>query len=346
MTYWYPGAREALETAREVFPRSKIVLGGIYPSLCYEHALRTMTDADLIVRNSEAVKFYQFVEENTGIALNYKPDLLELDRLPYPCYDLYEDIPFVSLVTSYGCMYRCAYCATPYMYPTIIRRKTSNVIDEIRHWHEYGVERYVLYDDSFLYRSSLYAKPLLKAMASLSFSVNIYNPNAVNAALVDEEAARLMVAAGFKEVRIGLESIDRTLQKSTGGKVSTEIFERAVNALLGGGFSRSMIEVYILAGLPEQRCEDVKDSIDYLADLGIRAHIAEYTPIPHTKLFDEFHALSRYPIAEDPIYQNNALFPFAWEGFTEKDLASLKVYAREKRDSTSEAAKENETWPR
>jgi hypothetical protein len=34
---------------------------------------------------------------------------------------------------------------------------------------------------------------------------------------------------------------------------------------------------------------------------------------------------------EDAIYQNNALFPFAWEGFTEENLKFLKNYAKDRK---------------
>jgi hypothetical protein len=74
----------------------------------------------------------------------------------------------------------------------------------------------------------------------------------------------------------------------------------------------------------------VKKSIDYLAGLGARVHIAEYTPIPHTPMFEQFKSAARLPVADDPLYQNNALFPFAWEGFTEEDLLFLKRYVGEK----------------
>ena len=113
-------------------------------------------------------------------------------------------------------------------------------------------------------------------------------------------------------------------------RVNRRVFERAIGLLLNAGFTHGSISAYILAGLPLQRWKDVKTAIDYLAGLGVNAHIAEYTPIPHTPLFEEFYPLARYPIADDPIYQNNALFPFAWEGFTEDNMLFLKQYAREK----------------
>jgi radical SAM superfamily enzyme YgiQ (UPF0313 family) len=331
MTYWYLGVKEALEAARHVFPSSKIIIGGIYPSLCSAHADRTLREADLIIKNSEIEKFYGFVENVFDKKLTYKPSLYDLDHIPYPCYDLYKTIPFVPLLTSFGCMYRCAYCATPYMHPGIVRRSPGSVIEEVRHWHELGVSRYVLYDDNFLYKNEVYAKPLLKKICSLPFQIDIYNPNAMNGALIDDELAHLLRGAGFREIRIGLESADPVVQKSTGSKISLKHFEKSVTALIDGGFKNNEIVAYILAGLPNQRWEEVKQSIDYVLGIGIQPYIAEYTPIPHTRLFDEYGQCARFPIWEDPIYQNNALFPFAWEGFSEKDLEYLKLYARDKR---------------
>jgi hypothetical protein len=330
MTYWYVGAKEAAEAVREVFPRAKIVLGGIYPSLCHEHALMQMTQADLIVRNNESGKFYDFVESTFSTTLPFKLSPYGFALLPYPCLDLYESIPFAPLLTSYGCAYKCSYCATPFMHPNMVRRSPQGTIDEIMFWHDRGVNRCVIYDDNFLYKSDLFAKPLLRDIAGLPFPLDIYNPNAVNAALVSEELAGLLLTARLREVRIGLETTDEALQKATGGKVDLRTFERAFRFLTKAGFPAEAIGVYVLAGLPSQRWEDVKKSIDYLAGLGARVHVAEYTPIPHTPMFEQFKSTARFPIADDPLYQNNALFPFAWEGFTEEDLLFLKRYVGEK----------------
>ncbi len=331
MTYWYLGVKEALGVARGVFPSSKIVVGGIYPSLCFEHAGHTLHEAELIVKNSEIERFYGFVEKTFNRILTYKPSLYDLDHIPYPCYDLYDTIPFIPLLTSFGCMYRCTYCATPYMHPNIIRRKPKSVLEEIKRWHELGVERYVLYDDNFLYRSELYARPLLEKISKLPFPIDIYNPNALNAALIDDELALLLRSAHFREIRIGLETTNPLVQQSTGGKVNLRSFERSITALLRAGFKKNEITAYILAGLPNQKWEEVKHSVDYVLGLGIQPYIAEYTPIPHTRLFEEYEHYSRFPISEDPVYQNNALFPFAWEGFTENDLEHLKLYAKGKK---------------
>ena len=45
MTYWYLGVRWIIELLREIFPAAKIVLGGVYASLCPEHAARSARTA-------------------------------------------------------------------------------------------------------------------------------------------------------------------------------------------------------------------------------------------------------------------------------------------------------------
>lgn len=330
MTYWYIGTQEVLDIIRDIFPTSKIFLGGIYPSLCYEHANTVMKNADLIVKNTELVKFYSFLENAFNIKLSFKPSMYDFEALPFPCFDLYDKIDFVPLITSYGCVYKCKFCATQYMHPDIIRRGVDNVIQEICHWQERSIDKFVIYDDNFLYKKNEYAKPILEKISKLPFKINLYNPNALNASFIDVDTAHLLYSSGFKEIRLGLETVDPLFQKSLCGKTKIEDFENAVNFLLDAGFSNGSISAYVIAGLPFQRWEDVKHSIDYLAGLGIKSSIAEYTPIPHTPLFDEFYSYARYPIEKDPIFQNNALFPFSWDGFTDNNLAFLKQYSREK----------------
>jgi radical SAM superfamily enzyme YgiQ (UPF0313 family) len=47
MTYWYPGVFEAIQLARNIHPHVPIVLGGIYATLCTEHA-RKYSHADCL----------------------------------------------------------------------------------------------------------------------------------------------------------------------------------------------------------------------------------------------------------------------------------------------------------
>ncbi|MDL2259450.1 cobalamin-dependent protein [Deltaproteobacteria bacterium OttesenSCG-928-K17] len=39
MTYWYPGVYEAVRTVKKLFPKVPAVVGGVYATLCPDHAL-------------------------------------------------------------------------------------------------------------------------------------------------------------------------------------------------------------------------------------------------------------------------------------------------------------------
>jgi radical SAM superfamily enzyme YgiQ (UPF0313 family) len=329
MTYWYLGTVEAVVLAKKAFPSAKIVVGGLYPSLCHEHAERHLR-ADLVVRSGAVSGLYAYIEDVLSRPLRFKPDMEDLKLLPYPCFDLYERPFFVPLLTSLGCGYRCAYCATHYLHPHMVRRSPEDVLRELLHWHGHGCRHFALYDDSFLAEKETYAKPLLSAVSRLPFGVSLHNPNALNASMIDEETALLLKEAGFPEVRIGLETADANVQRETGGKIDRHGFEKAVAFLKRAGFEGASIVVYVLAGLPFQRASDVRKTVDYVAGLGLRVSLAEYSPIPHTPLFEAYHSSARYPVAQEPLFQNNALFPFAWEGFTEEELNELKAYVRER----------------
>ena len=73
MTYWYPGVRETIENIRSVFPRSPIVLGGIYARLCPEHA-RSQSGADHLAVEPAETHLMDLVEKFTGFADNPSAD--------------------------------------------------------------------------------------------------------------------------------------------------------------------------------------------------------------------------------------------------------------------------------
>ena len=65
-------------------------------------------------------------------------------------------------------------------------------------------------------------------------------------------------------------------------------------------------------------------SIKVVKSAGITPVLAYYTPIPHTPLWKEAVAVSRYDLEADPIYTNNAIFPCQRESFSWETLARMK----------------------
>ena len=107
MTYWYLGVKWIIELLREIFPQSVIVLGGVYASLCPEHAARL--GADYVVRGRAE------------------------PAAPYPAMDLYGAIEYGVSMTSFGCPFSCAYCASGILWPRYRRRSLSETLAEIEY---------------------------------------------------------------------------------------------------------------------------------------------------------------------------------------------------------------------
>jgi hypothetical protein len=99
MTYWYPGVRESIAVAKEVFPGVKVILGGTYASLLPEHA-RANSGADNVVEGRDIDRLRQVLEHLTGgpIAPGADSDFqAEDDR---PAYDLLRNTSSMVIYSS------------------------------------------------------------------------------------------------------------------------------------------------------------------------------------------------------------------------------------------------------
>ena len=328
MTYWYPGVQETIQALRTRFPGVPVILGGIYATLCTEHAVRH-SGADRVVSGHGERPILAWIEAITGYraALRFDPE--DLDAHPYPAFDLQRVVGYVPLLTSRGCPFSCAYCASRILEPRRRVRRPDRVAGEIRFWHEaYGVTDFVFYDDALLVQPEHHIVPLLKGVVDSGMAVRFHTPNAVHIREISEPLAALMRRSGFETLRLGLETTAFESRTALDRKVAAGEFQRAVACLLGAGFERRRLGAYLLAGLPGQPVADVERSILTVKESGITPVIAHYTPIPRTLLWPAAVAASRYDIEADPVFTNNAVFPCMSEGFSWETLTRLKTLAR------------------
>lgn len=327
MTYWYPGVQETIANIRSVFPQTPIVLGGIYARLCQAHA-RSHSGADHVAVEPAENNLLALVQEFTGFAATLSFNPADLDSYPYPALDLQTAINYIPLLTTRGCPFDCAYCASHFLEPRRLRRSPESVIEEIKYWHrKYRISDLVLYDDAFLVDATRHAVPILEGICSSGLDIRFHTPNALHIREIDATAARLMYKAGFKTLRLGLETAEFDHHRKLDNKVSATGFKRAANCLLEAGFNKDQIGAYLLVGLPDQKVSSVEKSIKTVIDSGITPVPAFYTPIPHTALWPRAVAASRYDITDDPIFTNNAIIPCSREPFSWDMLARLKELA-------------------
>jgi len=305
MTYWYPAVQDCIKLVKEVFPEVPVLLGGIYASLCHEHAEKN-SGADFIVQGTFTGSSIQLLQ---GII---KRQLLPVTstKVPCPACELLSSKQIIPILTSRGCPLKCPYCASKLLWPDFEQREPIAMADEIERWHIVeGTTDFTFYDDALLINPATHIIPLLESVLQRNIKVRFHVPNGLHVRGIDGRLTGLMQSAGFKTLRLGLETADPHLQNATGNKASRDDFIRAVHALKSAGFTNKEVGVYILAGLPGQTVKNVRESIAFVQDHGLRPYITEYSPIPGTAFWEQAVAASPFPITEEPLFHNNSLLP-------------------------------------
>jgi hypothetical protein len=327
MTYWYPGVVETIRRTKEVYPGVPLVLGGIYARLCPEHA-RAVAGADEVVTD-RGESLLDLVERHTGLQVPPQFDLSDWSAWPSPALDLQRVVGYAPLLTTRGCPFACAYCASHFLEPRWSRRPPASVVEEISFWHRtQGVADFVFYDDALMVDAQKHALPMLEGIVRKGLPIRLHTPNAIHIRTVTLEAAHLMKASGFQTLRLGLETAAFDARSALDRKVTRREFERAVGFLKSAGFGLDCIGAYLLVGLPGQAVAQVEDSIRMVKAAGITPVLAHFTPIPHTRLWEAARAASRYDLAADPVFTNNAIFPCQEENFSWPVLSRLKQMVR------------------
>jgi len=328
MTYWYPGVRETIEQVKSNLPDVPVVLGGVYATLCSEHARQT-SGADRVVTGPGENEILSLVAEITGWSPAPRFDPNDLDSFPRPALDLERRLVHAPVLTSLGCPFRCAYCASHRLQPRMKRRNPASVAKEMVHWHtNHGVRDFAFYDDALLVDADRHAIPLMEMIIAAGMDIRLHTPNALHIREITEPLALLMYRAGFHTIRLGLETTAFDRRGSIDKKVTEAEFLRAVKHLQSAGFRADQVGAYLLAGLPGQRAAGVEESIAVVKRAGVTPVIAHYTPIPHTPMWADAVAASRYDLEADPIFTNNAIFPCQSEAFSWEVLTRLKNLAR------------------
>jgi radical SAM superfamily enzyme YgiQ (UPF0313 family) len=324
MTYWYPGTKDTLSLVREAFPKTPIIIGGNYVTLCPQHALHL--GADYYIHGNGEKKVLNILSQITGKTLSCLSDDENLDHLPYPAFDLLKERDYVCIQTSRGCPFKCSYCATDLLNNGIKRLSPTRVLSEIVHWVNcHDVKNIVFYDDALLFQPEEHIIPILMGILEKGLrDISFHTPNGLHARFISQKLANLMFKTGFRTIRLGYETADPYKQIQTGGKVNTEELEAAIAYLREAGFLPSDLGVYILIGLPGQNVKEVEESIKQVVRLGGIPILTEFSPIPNTAIWEESLRYSNYDLANDPIFHNNSILPCEWPGFTWEDYLNIK----------------------
>jgi hypothetical protein len=321
MTYWYMGVKEVLEDLRRFSPRTPIVLGGVYATLCPNHA-RSLR-ADLVVEGSHLEPMWHF--------LNVEPNLNGL-----PFWECYDRLDVGILKLAYGCPFRCTYCSVPKVDPNFTAYPLDRSLAEVELLCRLGARNIAFYDDALLYRPDQILRPFLRGVMERGLSVQFHTPNALNARFITSEIAEEMVEAGFRSFFLGFESSAYDWQRRTGGKVYSAELARAVRHLVEAGGGRDAITAYLIIGHPHAEHQQVEESMRFAHDLGIRLMLSEFSPIPGTP---DGEKCREWIDLDEPLCHNKTAFCLRFLG--EERVNRLKSLCRELNQALGRAGRVN-----
>jgi Radical SAM superfamily len=308
MTYWYPGVKEVIEDIRAYAPQTTIVLGGVYATLCPQHARGL--GADLVIERAHLEPLWQL--------LRLTPRLQEL-----PLWGAYADLRVGVLKLADGCPFKCTYCSVPQVYPPFAARPLERSLAELAWLRQCGAQQIAFYDDALLFKPEQILLPFLRQVMQRRLEAHFHTPNALNARFITKDIARLMVQAGFQTFYLGFESSAYTWQRHTGGKVYAHELEQAVEHLVSAGADIRQITAYLIMAHPQTDQQDIEASMYFAHRLGLQLMLSEFSPIPGTP---DGERCRQWVDLDEPLWHNKTVFPLVLLGAAE--VQRLKALCR------------------
>ena len=330
MTYWYPGVRDMVGLLRKIFPATPVLLGGVYATLCSDHAKEVVKPDYLIAGEGEEetlalLRALFAIPEAGGGRLQ--------DEWPYPAYELYPELHSIALLTSRGCPFHCTFCASRSLSTGYRRRSPQAVYTELKFWYEQRAVRHVaFYDDALLHDGEHYARVLFRLLAETDWPLHFYTPNGLQPREIDTETADWMFRAGVTSIRLSYESSNPARQKEMSAKVNDEELYHALSALRQAGYQPRQIGVYVLMGLPDQEIAEVRESVLRVNRAGFKVNLASYSPIPGTREYQKAISMGLWKEDEDPLLANNSIYPVWRRKYPVQDIEALLAWVKQQNE--------------
>jgi radical SAM superfamily enzyme YgiQ (UPF0313 family) len=327
MTYWYPGVQLAVEQVRQMFGSVPIALGGVYASLMPGHAEKE-TGVDFVLDGPAEKTVDSLVRELFDHSASEEIHIDRLEDMPWPSFHLLNVKETLTLLTSRGCPFNCSFCASPLLVNGFDQISPDPILSLIEYTHSmYGTRNFAFYDDALLLNKKNHIIPILEGIIEKSFPVAFHTPNGLHVKEIDANLASLLWQAHFQSLFLSQESFDEDILDDACSKVAPGDLDVALRHLIDAGYDPSQINVYLIAGLPGQETEGIKESIRYVQASGARPRLAYFSPVPGTMTWKRMVKLGVLDLDTDPLLHNKLTFPYLWSDVSPEDFVRLKELA-------------------
>lgn len=253
---------------------------------------------------AEKVDGLLFRDGDAVLATGLRPGLRDMDRLPFPAWDLlphlpdhyrpapnsYKALPTGSIVTSRGCPEKCAFCDTSVAGVRIRGFSPRYMVEMIREMQaRYGIREIIFHDDVFtLYRKRCVEFCEMVIAEGLRFSFSCIS----RVDRVDPELLALLAAAGCWQIAYGIESgSPRMLEFLKKGTTLDQVRTALSWTRKAGIRTRG----YVMLGVPTETPETIRQTIEFIQGIDLDDfHCSYFTPMPGTALATEARRFGEY----------------------------------------------------
>ena len=299
-------ALELAQIIKKKYPETKVIMGGVHPTIMPEEVLNfeavdylVMSEGEysflelLSNRASSEIKGIGFKRNGKSVINPPQETIPDINVFPMPAYDLlpmdkyypalgsYKRLPSSGMITSRGCPGRCTFCKGNILGERIRFRPARKIFDEIVFLqNNYGIGDICFYDDTFTtHKQNVkdFCELILKNQFDLTWSCFS------RVDTVDFETLKKMKKAGCHQIMYGVESADPKILENLNKRFTLQKVEETVWATKKAGLN---IRLAFMIGSPGETEETVKKTIKYAIYLDpdfVSFNIT--TPYPGTEMF-------------------------------------------------------------
>ncbi len=241
-------------------------------------------------RAIESIDGIAYMKNGSVVSNRERELIVDLDSISFPLWDktkvrCYYDsyiLPmkstFVPMVTSRGCVYRCAFCSSPYLWKNNYRtRSIENVLKEtdILVWR-YHV-RYIIFQDDAFGTDNNWLRKFCLALIERGYKklhwMCILHPLVFKES--PEQLIPLMKRAGCNLFVFGLQSVSPDVSRNINRDPSEpEVLKKIIKIANNAGILTS---VDFILGLPGETGQTIRADIDFA--LEARPHLVNFHPL-------------------------------------------------------------------
>lgn len=262
-------------------------IAGLYVSPALVRTVRGDWSSEPVVRG-ELPLFRQPLPSLNEVSSPYLAGILDA-----------ADEQLLLLETLRGCVFRCKFCYYPKSYDDLYFVSRDRIIANLAHARERGAREVVLLDPTLNQRRDF--DEFLKLLADCNPGHQFTYFGELRAEGINPKTVHLLRAANFRQVEIGLQSIDPLAQDLMDRKNNLKAFERGVRALRDEGIA---VKVDLIIGLPGDTKASIERSLNYLKDSALydEVQVFNLAVLPGTAFRHEARDLGLEYQARPPYY--------------------------------------------